>query len=168
MSYDYTIEEVRRAVAISLGVLLRNDSLLFVKKASERSVSHKLAEYLQKRFPDWDVDCEYNRKGPHPKLLEGIRKCSGRRRTDRIFPDIIVHKRSTNANMLVIEMKINADNSCDIAKLKLLTDRHYGYSYKLGLFIKFDTKGNPSLKWFRDGKELTGNLYTKDDIPVRW
>ena len=37
--------------------------------ANERSLTHKLAEYLQCEFPDWHVDCEYNRHGLDVKRL---------------------------------------------------------------------------------------------------
>lgn len=37
--------------------------------ANERSMTHKFAEHLQKYFPGWNVDCEYNRNGVSPKLL---------------------------------------------------------------------------------------------------
>jgi len=153
MAYEYQPQEIQKKVAISIGVLLRNDYFLLQSGASERSVSHKLAEYLQIQFPDWNVDCEYNRKGPDPKRLDGIKECSEQKKTDRIFPDIIVHRRNTHDNLLVIEMKIGSeDDPCDIKKLKLLTSRRGRYKYRIGLFAKFDSRTKISLRWFADGK----------------
>lgn len=154
MPYNYSSGEMKKGVEISLGVLFRNDSFLLQNNANERSVSHKLAEYLQTQFPDWNIDCEYNRKGLDPKTLDGIRECSDQRKTDRIFPDIIIHKRNTNDNLLVVEIKIKNEDSCDIEKLKKFTSPTGEFRYKLGLFIKFDLTDKPSLRWFKDGKEI--------------
>ena len=154
MSYEYSAKEIENRVAITLGVLLKNDSFLLQINASERSVSHKLGEYLQAQFPDWDVDCEYYRKGLDPKILERISECSDQRRTDRVLPDIIVHKRNTNDNLLVIEMKLENEDPCDIEKLKKFTSSTGEFRYKLGLFIRFDSRGTPSLRWYKDGNEV--------------
>ena len=48
---------------IALSELIERDSFLFEADANERSITHKLAEYLQAQFQDWNVDCEYNRNG---------------------------------------------------------------------------------------------------------
>src|SRR4030042_3754738 len=56
----YEKEEIEYKIKIALGILFKNDSFLLEKDVNERSISHKLAEYLQEQFPDYDVDCEYN------------------------------------------------------------------------------------------------------------
>lgn len=94
MSYDYSEDEIRKRTRIALGILQKNDFFLLVKGVNERSIAHKFAEYLQEQFPDWNVDCEYNRKGIKPKKLEGIRECDQHRNTNRVFPDIVVHQRN--------------------------------------------------------------------------
>lgn len=82
-----------------------NDSFLFDKDVSEWAVAHRLAAYLEGFFPEYDVDCEYNRMpGPDgeydskaPKKVLGNKK---------IRPDIIVHRRGSNEdNLIAIEMK---------------------------------------------------------------
>lgn len=154
MFYNYSMEEVKKGVEICLGIFFRNDSFLLQNNANERSVSHKLAEYLQKQFSDWNVDCEYNRKGLDKKILEGIRECSEQKETDRVLPDIIIHRRNTNDNLLVVEIKIKNDDSCDIEKLKKFTSSEGEFRYKLGLFIKFNLTNEPSRRWFKAGKEI--------------
>lgn len=75
--------------------------------------------------------------------------------TDRIIPDIIIHERNTDKNnLLVIEMKKEDDDNCDIKKLKGLTYQNGVFKYKLGLFIKFDPQYKPILMWFEDGREI--------------
>lgn len=152
---DYSIEEIKNKLDISIGILFKNDSFLLRYNANERSVSHKLVEYLQVQFPDWNVDCEYNRNGLYKKELEGISECSKQRNTDRIFPDIIIHLRNTNKNLLVIEIKTkNQDSICDIRKLELFTSQNGEYRYILGAFIKFNQLNDPVLRWFEDGQEI--------------
>jgi len=155
VSYDYPDDEIRERARIALGVLQKNDSFLLENEVNERAIAHKFAEYLQKQFPDWNVDCEYNRMGTELKELEGIRECNGHRQTSRVFPDIIVHQRNQEKrNLLVIELKKNGlDPRCDIKKLQLFTNMDGSYCYFLGLFIQFD-KSQPKLRWFKDGKQM--------------
>jgi hypothetical protein len=153
MSYDYPEEEIRKRTRIALGVLQKNDSFLLKSDVHERSIAHKLAEYLQEQFPDWNVDCEYNRKSVETKKLEGIRECEEDRKRDTVYPDIIVHERNTKHNLLVIELKKNDSKcQCDIRKLELFTNVKGEFGYTLGLFIQFDDSQS-KLKWFKDGKE---------------
>lgn len=92
--------------------LIERDSFLLVKDANERSITHKLAEYLQQGFPGWHVDCEYNRWASNPnngprKFLVDLEEqvSSGDTNGTTVFPDIIVHRRGTTENLLVIEAK---------------------------------------------------------------
>ena len=154
MMYKYQEEEIKNKVNIAIGVLFKNDSFLLENNVHERSIAHKLAEYLQVQFLDWNVDCEYNLKGLDTKVLDGIRQCSEQKKTDRVLPDIMIHKRDTNHNLVVVEIKTNnQEDACDIEKLRLFTSRNGGYKYILGLFIKFDRNNKPSMRWFKDGNE---------------
>ncbi len=95
---------------------------------------------LTSLYPDYDVDCEYNRhKGNVKKIIE----------EKNIFPDIIIHKRGTDSeNFAVIELKnetniSNDGRKTDKTKLQALTksynngekDSLYNYGYKFGLAI---------------------------------
>ena len=152
MKYEH--EEIKKKVNIAIDILFKNDSFLLENDVNERSITHKLAEYLQILFPEWHVDCEYNRKMFNTKELGGIEGCSEQKKTDKIYPDIIVHMRATNDNLLVIETKKGEeDDPCDIRKLELFTEKGRGYEYEWGLFIKFLKTEKPSLTWFKDGKK---------------
>jgi len=109
------IEKLRSAIR----TLFNQDAFLLEHNANERAVSHKLAEYLQQQFPDYNVDCEYNRDGSDIKKLDGIRECESNK-TDRVLPDILVHIRGHDEdNLIVIEIKTNLNNeSCDTKKLE--------------------------------------------------
>jgi hypothetical protein len=54
-------KKVERKVKCSINKLMEFDDFLLEKDVNERSITHKLAEYMQQEFKDWDVDCEYNR-----------------------------------------------------------------------------------------------------------
>jgi hypothetical protein len=159
----YTEIEIKNKLNTALDKLYVKDWYLLEKSVHERSITHKLAEYLQVLFPDYDVDCEYNndidkRKtfisndamsklkeelkkidlNPESKnLLEEIKKLS-----KNFYPDIIVHKRNTNKhNVLIIEAKKdNTDTSFDEVKLTAMTQNHY--NYQLGVSIILSTNAN--------------------------
>lgn len=154
MIYKYKDIEIKKKVEIAIKTLFEKDSFLLENKANERSVSCKLAEYLQSQFSEYNVDCEYNKKGEGEiKRLAGIEECDKQRATDRILPDIIVHKRNSNDNIVIIEIKtISNDEKCDLCKLKLFTRRSGEYRYQIGLYIKFNGTNNPELIYFENGK----------------
>ena len=116
-------------VKLALCDFFVEDDDLLQRNVNERSITHKLAEYLQRQFEGLKVDCEYNRRGKDPKTLQ-----------KRIFPDIIVHDRGdSDNNRLVIEVKKSAAGPVtrDEEKLRGLTSSD-GYHYTLGLLLVFD------------------------------
>jgi len=136
MSPEKIVKTVLAAAASFLG---REQDLLVVD-ANERSLTHKLAEHVQAAFPDWHVDCEYNRLGnkvkrlphPEPSMTDDT---EGR----TIFPDIIVHRRRRSENLLAIEVKKTKNGPArDIDKLRGLTAPDSEYAYKLGLHLVVD------------------------------
>lgn len=45
----------------ALDSLLSNDAYLLVKNLHEQAITHRLGIYLQEQFPEWNVDCEWDR-----------------------------------------------------------------------------------------------------------
>lgn len=128
-------------VVSALARLLDHDSYLLITDANERSITHRLALYLQAELPELHVDCEYNRDGIDPKKIQHLALNPDEEDTEAktAFPDIIAHKRGTNINYLVIELKkstSNANRATDYAKLR-------GYKKNLNfqnaLFIELAT-----------------------------
>ena len=39
------------------------ETFLFETDLGERTLTHRLAVYLEKQFSGWDIDCDYNRLG---------------------------------------------------------------------------------------------------------
>ncbi len=47
-------------IKLGLDFLIKRDDYLLENKVSERAITHKLGEYYQYIFDEWNVDCEYN------------------------------------------------------------------------------------------------------------
>jgi hypothetical protein len=143
------VEQVRHIVDIAIQRFLSNDCYLLETDGSERTMTYMLSRYLAEQLPDWAVDCEYNRDRNTIKRL-----CleQGRKETYRVpkrvsvMPDIIVHHRGTNDNLLVIEAKKSSSGKSikfDLYKLREYVEQfHYGYA----LFLKFIVGDEPDVE----------------------
>lgn len=160
MNYDFIT--VKGKVLSSIGDLFEYDSFLLKENVNERSITHKLAEYLQEDFKDWNVDCEYNRMvngdSNDPKRMnlpiENIKSNDTEAKT--VFPDIIIHKRNERKNLLVIEVKkINnrSNYELDILKIEKFTSEEFNYSYGLQLIfhVNNEYEKSPKLNWYKNG-----------------
>jgi hypothetical protein len=100
-------KKIKEAVDVSLNTLIIKDKDLLVFDVNERSITHKLALYLEQHFSNWHIDCEYNRNMFDPKVIDLYPRTVGIDDTNAttVYPDIIVHKRGTKNNLLVIEVK---------------------------------------------------------------
>lgn len=54
----------------ALFMLAKEDEYLLLNQINERSITHKLAEYIQQILPEYNVDCEYNKHLKDPKTLD--------------------------------------------------------------------------------------------------
>lgn len=135
-------DEVRTRLETAYNVFLSRDAHLLAVNANERSITHKLAEYLQLEFPEWNVDCEYNRVGDLPKRLIGAVEPVLSDDTDgtTVYPDIIVHHRGSAENLLVIEAKksTTAVGGGDTDKLKAYKSEH-GYLFAYAVVVPVGT-----------------------------
>jgi|WetSurSiteA1Bulk_404760.scaffolds.fasta_scaffold45999_2 hypothetical protein len=159
--------KILNRVRAALKSFFAEDYQLLHVDASERSISHKLAEHLQGQFFDYHVDCEYNRHRDDVKRLnfyDGEKAYPNDTEAKTVFPDIIIHEREHDErNLLVIEIKksTNRDNERDLLKLKAFTDIDRPiderFCYSMGLFLEFDCEeGNLSeVRVFRNGQEET-------------
>lgn len=132
---------VENKIEIAIKKLFRRDKYLLMKDVNERSISHKLATYLQNEFKDWDVDCEYNRNHGEPKRLdipiEDIKTNHTHAKT--VFPDIIVHNRGNDENLLAIEIKKTTSQISDNFDRQKLKEFKKQLNYSYALFLKFKT-----------------------------
>lgn len=160
----YNIKQIKQKVHIAVGVLFKYDSFLLENDVNERAISHKLAEYLQLQFTDFDVDCEYNRMNGRNADVKYITKKLGLQvsksvtsddaEATTVFPDIIIHKRHSNKdNLLVVEIKKQSSKlgrEHDFKKLRAFTSE---LEYALGLYLEFSEDGLSSCKCFKLGEE---------------
>lgn len=137
-----SLVDIKQRVITAIIALYRYDYELLDKHANERSITHKLAEHLQREFPNWHVDCEYNRHGSDVKRLPIplVDKQTSTEDTEArtVYPDIIVHRRGTKQNLVVIEVKKQGGALAteDEEKLKSFsTYPEYAYQYALLLTV---------------------------------
>ena len=134
---EVTGAHIRNRLEKAATRLLDRDADLLKRDVNERSITHRLAVYVGEEFPEWFVDCEFNKHGDEVKQIENpaIAELSGETvstaDTDAIsvFPDIIVHGRTRDDNFLAIEVKktTRATRFKDFDKKKL-----EAYRYELG------------------------------------
>jgi len=142
---------VKEKVEKTVRLLLRNDLFLLKNDSDEWTISHKLAEYLQQEFLDWHVDVEYNRDKDQVKTLDG----------ERVRPDIVVHIRNTDSNLLVIEVKksSNLENvDLDRKRLEKFTSLQGKYRYQVGLSVIFyvgnECQKAPVFEYYEKGRQV--------------
>jgi hypothetical protein len=140
--------EPDRPVLSALRVLVERDSYLLSVDANERSITHRLAMYLQAELKELDVDCEYNRTGLDPKRVGHLDLCANPDDTDAqsVFPDIIAHARGTQErNYLAIELKKDTRRiGREVDRQKLRAYRHE-LRYRFALFIELQTGQRPGV-----------------------
>jgi hypothetical protein len=137
----------------SLQKLYNSDKVLLEKEfnINERTVMHRLAIYIEENFPDYDVDCEYNRmlnqagnitegdywaKTINLAIEEHISGEDDEAKT--VFPDIIIHKRKLPINLVVIELKMKWKNSLKALDLKKLKAYKRDLHYKFAVMLEID------------------------------
>lgn len=173
--------DIIEKLEIAIEMFFSNDAWLLEKDLSERSITHKLAEYLQPLFLNYNVDCEYNGnvergEGGRKRIsilkqdLEGKGLLKDKEISEidtdyadrSVFPDIIVHKRGTNDyNLCIVEVKKSTStvsSEYDEIKLKAYTTDSYGndLKYSIGVFIEFIARTQDidyNIKYFVNGTE---------------
>ena len=140
------------AVLVALRRMYEADAYLLKVDANERTITARLASYLQGELLDWDVDCEYNRDGVDPKRIKHIEIYPNQEDThaQTVFPDIIAHRRGTSQNYMALEVKKSSNTASrdnDHDKLRgYKADLNYEYALFLDIGVGNDT-GQLSVQW---------------------
>ena len=108
--------DVGKAIDVALRKLFEEELQLLKLDVHERTIMDHLARYLRPSFRGYDIDVDYNRMGDAPKSV------TWKDRPDLVYPDIIVHRRMTNAK------------TDDIEKLRAYRRE---LSYQHALFVRF-------------------------------
>lgn len=154
--------EIKERLNRALDDFISTDADLLIYNASERAISHKLAEHMGKYFQGWDIDCEYNRIGKHqqkklvyysrerfmqakqagaiPDFIVSFEELQNSEHAVPVYPDIVVHQRGNpTANFLIVEVK--KSNNPDVIlgwdqwKIEFF---RANLNYQAGVFISFN------------------------------
>jgi hypothetical protein len=141
-SDDRDLAQTENRILEAINLLLKHDGYLFTCDLNERSITHKFAEHLQRAFPEWNVDCEYNRNHDDPKRLNLPARndiSSDDLHAKTVFPDIIIHHRGTDDNFVVIEVKKSSNPEGDEWDMTKLAAFKRQLGYKIAMFVRFRT-----------------------------
>jgi hypothetical protein len=131
-------------VVSGLGEFYARETFLFEKDLGERTLTHRLAVHLEKQFPGWEVDCDYNRLGERVlRLPHGTIVSTDDALGKSIYPDIVVHQREIPNNLLAIEVRKSTNHQPpehDRHKLQALTDPHLWFAYWIGIYLVLGKK----------------------------
>jgi hypothetical protein len=130
--------ELNKIVA-ALQEFYAHESHLFERDLGERALAHRLAVQIERQFPGWDVDCDYNRLGERTlRLPKGTIVSTDDALGKSVYPDIVVHQRAVPKNLLAVEVRKAANHQPvdhDRHKLKALTDPHLWFAYRIGVLL---------------------------------
>jgi hypothetical protein len=132
-------------VVAALKEFYAREVFLFEHDLGERALTHRLAVQLERQFPDFEVDCDFDRLGPRTlNLPHGSIVSTDDHIGKSIYPDIVVHQRTVPNNLLAIEVR-KADNHQPIEhdrhKLRALTDPHIWFAYWIGAIVSLSKAG---------------------------
>ena len=154
----HNLEEIKDKIDSAINSFLTNEKDLFEIDSNERTISQNFSTYLKPIFPEWDVDCDYNRD------MKNIKKLEIKGEIKSIYTDISIHHRESQENYIVIEIKKSPPHSISNKKVKANLKRLQKmtsddkYHYKYGLFALFYVKEksgkNPILIYYQNGKEV--------------
>ena len=104
----------------------------------EVALCHRLAVNLEKsgKFDGYLIDCDYNRSETTVKRYprEKVKNCGFR-------PDIIVHKRGSDNNLIMIEAKKASASRSQKKEAKKRLKRHAkAYKYCYAFYVEFPKK----------------------------
>lgn len=133
--------EVRNLIEQALTLLRLKDSYLLRIAGNERTITGKVACYLERLLHastlhslcnNLTVDIEYNRHGAD------VKKYITKKGESSAIPDIIIHERGTDDfNLAVLEFKkYGSTPRKDTEKLTALTKKDGDYRYRYGFFIE--------------------------------
>ena len=163
------IRTVKQKIKECIDKLYCDDKYLFDCDVCERCLMFRLAYYLQNKFTNYFVDCEFDKMGigenRRDSKVEPNREGSALK---RMYADIIIYKRSerTEDNFICIEIKRTKNHiSDDVKRLKNMTNQNgfyventsnpYLYAYDFGFSIYLpENKREYKIRSFQNGQEV--------------
>ena len=147
--------ELNKVVA-ALQEFYARETYLLEKDLGERALTHRLAVHVERQFPGWEVDCDYDRLGERTlRLPHGTIVSTDDHLAKSVYPDIVVHQRAIPNNLLAIEVRKAANHQSvehDQHKLRTLTDPHLWFAYWIGVLVTLAKKNVASSEIYVGGK----------------
>jgi hypothetical protein len=147
--------ELERLVA-ALKEFYEREGFLFEQDLGERALAHRLAVQVERHFPDFDVDCEFDRLGERTlNLPRGSIVSTDDHLGKSIYPDVVVHQRRVPNNLLAIEVRKASNHQPlehDRQKLRALTDAHVWFAYWIGVLVTLGKNGVTAPEVYVSGK----------------
>ena len=142
-----------------------HEAFILEKDLGERTLTHRLAVHVERQFPGWEVDCDYNRLGERTlRLPHGTIVSTDDALGKSVYPDIVVHQRSVPNNLIAIEVRKASNHQPlehDRQKLRALTDPHIWFAYWIGVLLTLGKNNVASAEIYASGKhdpEMSGVL----------
>jgi hypothetical protein len=133
---------------------------LLQRDPGERALTHRFAVAVERQFPQWNVDCDYNRLGERTWLLPKASIVSTDDELGKsIFPDIVVHRRAVPEHLLAIEVRKASNHqppAHDRHKLRGLTDPHLWFAFRVGVGLTLGKQRVTASEVFIGGKADAG------------
>jgi hypothetical protein len=130
--------ELNKVVA-ALREFYARETWLLENDLGERTLTHRLARDIEKQFPGWEVDCNYDRLGERTlRLPHGTIVSTDDHLAKSVYPDIVVHQREIPNNLLALEVRKASNHQPlehDQHKLQALTDPHLWFAYRIGVLL---------------------------------
>lgn len=171
--------ELNKVIA-ALQEFYAQERFLLERDLGERTLTHRLAVYVERHFAGWQIDCNYDRLGERTlRLPRGSTVSSDDHLGKSIYPDIVVHQRDIPNNLLAIELRKDSNHQPiehDQHKLRGLTDPHVWFAYEIGVLVTLAQHGVSSSEvytggaldrvvslWFAERLRVSGLTGKRDD-----
>ena len=122
-----------------------HETFLFEKDLGERALTHRLAVSVERHFPGWEVDCDYDRLGERTLRMPKASIVSTDDHLGKsVYPDIVVHRRAVPDNLLAVEVRKASNHQPpehDQHKLCALTDPYLWFAYRIGVGLTLAKTG---------------------------
>jgi len=146
-------EEVEKIIRDCCSELLKQQPMLFNKNhnINEETVSSELLTLMKPYFPNYHVNCEYNRMtvGNGEQQIKKIKKNPDTEKKSKVKPDIIVHRQEdAKHNLLAIEVKMQWKNNRKAEDFVKLESYKRELNYNHALYLELSNGGITDMKWF--------------------
>jgi hypothetical protein len=136
--------ELNKVIA-ALAEFYAQEQFLLERDLGERTLTHRLAVYVERQFSGWQIDCNYDRLGERTlRLPPGSTISTDDHLGKSIYPDIVVHQRDIPNNLLAIEVRKDSNHQPiehDLHKLQALTDPHVWFAFATGVLVTLGRGG---------------------------